>query len=52
MATLTMAQVLKAQRHFQEALAVLDVLELNGHNNGQIALQKEELLELISQSQK
>ena len=52
MATLTMAQVLKAQRHYQEALAVLDVLESSGQNNGQVARQKEEILELISESQK
>ena len=52
MATLTMAQVLKAQRHYHEALAVLDVLESSGQKNGQLVQQKEEILELISESQK
>ena len=33
-------------------LAVLDVLELDDQNNGQVAQQKEEILELISESQK
>ena len=52
MATLTMAQVLKAQRYYQEALTVLDVLESNGQNNGQLSREKEEILELISEAQK
>ena len=52
MATLTMAQVLKSQRHYQEALAVIDVLESNGPDDGQIAQQKEEILQLISETQK
>ncbi len=52
MATLTMAQVLKSQKHYQEALAVLDVLESIGKDNNQIARKKEEILQLISESQK
>ena len=52
MATLTMAQVLESQRHYHEALAVLDVLESNGRDNSQIAQQKEKLLQLISASKK
>ena len=52
MATLTMAQVLKSQRHYQEALAVIDVLESNGQDDGQIAQQKEEILQLMSETQK
>ena len=48
MATLTMVQVLKSQRHYQEALAVLDVLESNGQDNSQIAQKREEILQLIS----
>ena len=52
MATLTMAQVLESQRHYHEALAVLDVLESNGHVSSQIARKKEEILQLISASKK
>ena len=52
MATLTMAQVLESQRHYHEALAVLDVLELNGQDSSQIAQKKKELLQLISTSKK
>ena len=52
MATLTMAQVLKSQRHYNEALAVLDVLESNSENNSDIAQKKKEILELITASQK
>ena len=52
MATLTMAQVLESQRHYHEALAVLDVLESNGQDNSQIAQKKEEILQLISASKK
>ena len=48
MAPLTMAQVLESQRHYHEALAVLDVLESNGQNSGQIARKKEEILQHIS----
>ena len=52
MATLTMAQVLESQRHYHEALAVIDVLESNGQDNSQIAQKKEEILQLISASKK
>ena len=52
MATLTMAQVLESQRHYHEALAVLDVLESNGQDNSQIAQKKEKILQLISASKK
>ena len=52
MATLTMAQVLESQRHYHEALAVLDVLESNGQDSSQIARKKEEILQLISASKK
>ena len=52
MATLTMAQVLESQRHYHEALSVLDVLESNGHDSGQIARKKEEILQHISASKK
>ena len=52
MATLTMAQVLKSQKHYQEALSILDVLESTGQDRGQIAQKKEEILQLISASQK
>ena len=49
MATLTMARVLKSQRHYQDALAVIDVLESNGDD---VAQQKEEIQQLISESRK
>ena len=52
MATLTMAQVLESQRHYHEALAVLDVLESNGQDSNQIARKKEEILQHISASKK
>ena len=52
MATLTMAQVLESQRHYHEALAVLDVLESNGQDSSQIAQKKEEILQHISASKK
>ena len=52
MATLTMAQVLESQRHYLEALAVLDVLESNGQDSSQIARKKEEILQHISASKK
>ena len=52
MATLTMVQVLKSQQHYHEALAVLDVLESNGQEGKRVARKKEEILQLISTSQK
>ena len=52
MATLTMVQVLKSQQHYHKALAVLDVLEANGHDSSQVARKKEEILKLILASQK
>ena len=52
MATLTMAQVLESQRHYHEALAVLDVLESNGQDSSQIARKKKEILQHISASKK
>jgi tetratricopeptide (TPR) repeat protein len=52
MATLTMAQVLESQRHYHEALAVIDVLESNGQDSNQIARKKEEILQHISASKK
>jgi len=52
MATLTMAQVLQSQQHYQEALAVLDMLESKGLESKQIAIKREEILELISAPRK
>ena len=52
MATLTMAQVLESQRHYHEALAVLDVLESNSQDSSQIARKKKEILQHISASKK
>jgi len=44
--------VLESQRHYNEALAVLDVLESNGQHSSQISQKKEEILQLISASKK
>jgi len=52
MATLTMARVFESQRHYHEALAVLDMLESDSENNSDIAQKKKEILELITASQK
>ena len=52
MATFTMVQVLKSQQHYNQALAVLEVLESMGQDNGKISLEKDEILKCISESQK
>jgi len=52
MATLTMAQVLRSQQHYKEALAVLNILESNGQDSSQAVREKKEILQLISASQK
>ena len=52
MATLTMVQVLKSQHHYNQALAVLEVLESMEQNSEKIVREKDEILRRISESQK
>ena len=52
MATFTMVEVLKSQQHYNQALAVLEVLESTGQDNGKISLEKDEIIRCISESQK
>ena len=51
MATFTMVQVLILQKHYNQALAVLDVLESQGLNKDKIIQEKDTILKLISTSQ-
>ena len=51
MATFTMVQVLKAQKHYNQALAVLENLGSIGRDKNKIEQEKEEILLLISESQ-
>ena len=50
MATFTMVQVLKAQKHYHQALSVLDVLKLNGRDSDQIAKEKNDIQQLLKNS--
>jgi hypothetical protein len=50
MATLTMVQVLKAQKHYHQALSVLDVLKSNGRDSDQIAKEKNDIQQLLKNS--
>jgi len=50
MATFTMVQVLKSQQHYSQALAVLDVLESKGRDGDRIAQEKDQILQLITES--
>ena len=52
MATFTMVQVLKSQQHYNQALAVLDVLQSLGHDNNKIIHERDEILQSLSESQK
>ena len=52
MATFTMVEVLKSQQHYNQALAVLEVLESMGQDSGKISLEKDEIIKCISESQK
>ncbi|SVB56327.1 uncharacterized protein METZ01_LOCUS209181 [marine metagenome] len=50
MATFTMVQVLKLQKHYNQAIAVLDVLESQGFNKDKINHEKDTILKLMSSS--
>jgi hypothetical protein len=50
MATFTMVQILKSQKHYHQALAVLDVLKLNGRDSDQIAKEKNDIQQLLKNS--
>ena len=52
MATFTMVRVLKSQQHYNQALAVLEVLESMGQDEGTLVQEKDEILKRISESQK
>jgi len=51
MATFSMVQVLVSQKHFNQALAVLGVLESMGQDKNKIGKEKEEIMRHISESQ-
>ena len=50
MATFTMVQVLKSQKHYHQALSVLDVLKSNGRDSDQIAKEKNDIQQLLKNS--
>ena len=50
MATFTMVQVLKAQKHYHQALSVLDVLKSNGRDSDRIAKEKNDIQQLLKNS--
>ena len=50
MATLTMVQVLKSQKHYHQALSVLDVLKSNGRDSDRIAKEKNDIQQLLKNS--
>ena len=50
MATFTMVQVLKSQKHYGQALSVLEALESAGQDKNKIDHEKEVLLQCISES--
>ena len=50
MATFTMVQVLKSQKHYGQALSVLEALDSAGQDKNKINLEKEALLQCISES--
>ena len=50
MATFTMVQVLKSQKHYGQALSVLEALESAGQDKNKINREKEVLLQCISES--
>ena len=52
MATFTMVQVLKSQKHYNQALAVLETLESMGRDSQKIFQEREEILQRIAESQK
>ena len=52
MATFTMVQVLKSQQHYQQALAIINVLESRGLDSERIARERDEIHRLVSSSKK
>ncbi len=52
MATFTMVKVLKSQKHFHQALAVLEILKAKGRDGERIAGEKAEIGLLIKDSTK
>ncbi len=50
MATFTMVQVLKSQKHYHQALAVLDVLKSKGRDSDRIAKEKNDIQQLLKDS--
>ena len=50
MATFTMVRVLKSQKHFHQALAVLEILQSKGRNSERISGERAEIELLISES--
>jgi hypothetical protein len=51
MATFTMVQVLKSQKHYNQALVVLDLLESMGLDKRKIEKEKVNILQCISDFQ-
>ena len=52
MATFTMVTVLKSQKHFHQALAVLEILKAKGRDGGRISGERTEIQQLIKDSTK
>jgi len=52
MATFTMAKVLKSQKHFHQALTVLEILKSKGRNSERISEESAEIQQLIKDSTK
>ena len=52
MATFTMVKVLKSQKHFHQALAVLEILKTKGRDGERISGEKTKILQLIKDSTK
>jgi tetratricopeptide (TPR) repeat protein len=52
MATFTMVKVLKSQKHFHQALAVLEILKSNGRDGERISGEKAEIQLLMKESTK
>ena len=52
MATFTMVKVLKSQKHFHQALAVLEILKSKGRDGERISGEKAEIQQLIKDSTK
>ena len=50
MATFTMVRVLKSQKYYHQALAVLDVLKSNGRNSDRIAKEKNDIQQFLKNS--